>query len=192
MKKCAWIWAVVICWMLSAMPAKADAIWEPNDNFYNEHREDCKYVNRTFIANGPDGEVIVYKSPENPMVAGTWENGFKAYISFVYTDEDGNEWGIYENYETDVMGWVPMAYMKVVYDGISFAEEFGESFVEESGVISEEYAGQILHCFAYPGAKSSYEFHTEGMNEMPPYQYTFTDEQGLEWGYVGYFYEETG
>ncbi len=188
MKKRVWIWAVVIGWILSVMPAKADAIWEPNDNFYHEHHEECQYVNRNFTANGPDGEVIVYKSPENPKVVDTWENGFKAYISFVYTDEDGNEWGIYENYETDVMGWVPMAYMKVVYDGISFAEEFGESFVEESGVISEEYAGQILHCFDYPGAKSSYEFHTEGINEMPPYQYTFTDEQGLEWGYVGYFY----
>ena len=87
MKKSAWIWAVVVCWILCVMPVKADVIWEPMDDFYEEHREECRYVNRNFTANGPDGEVIVYKSPENPTVVDTWENGFSAYISFVYTDE---------------------------------------------------------------------------------------------------------
>lgn len=188
MKKNVWIWAVVLCWMLCVMPAKADAIWEPNDNFYHDHYEDCEYVNRNFTANGPDGEVIVYKSPENPKVVDTWKNGFKAYISFVYTDEEGNEWGIYENFETDVKGWVPMAYMKVVYDGISFTEEYGESFVEDGGAFPAEYAGQTVYCFTYPGAKSSFEMKMpEVEEEMPEYARTFTDEQGLVWGHIGYF-----
>lgn len=188
MKKSVWILVAVVCWVLSAMPVKADVIWEPDDNFYNEHREDCQYVNRNFTANGPDGEVIVYKSPENPKVVDTWENGFKAYISHVYTDEDGNEWGIYENYETDVMGWVPMAYMKVVYDGISFLEEYGDSFVETYESFSEELAGQTVYCFDYPGAKNGFEMRMPDVTEeMPMYARTFTDEQGMVWGYIGYF-----
>ncbi len=188
MKKSIWVWAVVVCWMLCVMPAKADAIWEPSDNFYHDHYEDCRYINRNFTANGPDGEVIVYKSPENPMVVTTWENGFNAYISFVYTDEDGNEWGIYEDYETNVKGWVPMAYMKVVYDGISFTEEYGESFVEDSAVFPAEYAGQTVYCFTYPGSESCFEMRMPEVEEdMPWYARTFTDEQGLVWGYIGYF-----
>ena len=188
MKKSVWIWAAVICWILSAMPVKADVIWEPDDNFYYEHREDCRYVNRNFTANGPDGEVIVYKSPENPKVVDTWENGFKAYISHVYTDEEGNEWGIYENYETDVKGWVPMTYMKVVYDGISFSEEYGDSFVETYEPFPEELAGQTVYCFSYPGAKNAYEMRMPDVaEEMPMYARTFTDEQGMVWGYIGYF-----
>lgn len=188
MKKNAWIWAVVVCWILCVMPAKADVIWEPSDTFYHDHYEDCRYVNRNFTANGPDGEVIVYKSPENPMVVTTWENGFNAYISFVYTDEDGNEWGIYEDYETNVKGWVPMAYMKVVYDGISFTEEYGESFVEDSAAFPAEYAGQTVYCFTYPGSESCFEMRMpEVVEEMPMYARTFTDEQGLVWGYIGYF-----
>lgn len=188
MKKNAWIWAVVVCWILCVMPAKADAIWEPNDTFYHDHYEDCRYVNRNFTANGPDGEVIVYKSPENPMVVATWENGFHAYISFVYTDEDGNEWGIYEDFETEVKGWVPMAYMQVIYDGISFTEEYGDSFVEDSAVFPAEYAGQTVYCFTYPGSESCFEMRMpEVAEDMPWYARTFTDEQGLVWGYIGYF-----
>lgn len=188
MKKSAWIWAVVVCWILCVMPAKADAIWEPNDTFYHDHYEDCRYVNRNFTANGPDGEVIVYKSPENPTVVATWENGFHAYISFVYTDEDGNEWGIYEDFETGVKGWMPMAYMQVVYDGISFAEEYGDSFVETYEPFPEELAGQTVYCFDYPGAKNAFEMRMpEVEEEMPWYARTFTDEQGMVWGYIGYF-----
>lgn len=188
MKKSAWIWAVVVCWILCVMPAKADAIWEPNDTFYHDHYEDCRYVNRNFTANGPDGEVIVYKSPENPTVVATWENGFHAYISFVYTDEDGNEWGIYEDFETGVKGWMPMAYMQVIYDGISFTEEYGESFVEDSAAFPAEYAGQTVYCFTYPGSESCFEMRMpEVEEEMPWYARTFTDEQGMVWGYIGYF-----
>lgn len=188
MKKSVWIWIAAICWMLCVMPARADVIWEPDDNFYYEHQEDCVYVNRSFTANGPDGEVFVYKSPENSKVVTTWENGFKAHISYVYTDEDGNEWGVYEDYEADLTGWVPMAYMEVVYDSISFAQEYGQSFVEENAVFPAEYAGKTIYCFVYPGSKSSFEVKMPDVAEdMPWYDKTFTDEQGLVWGHIGYF-----
>ncbi len=189
MKKNVWIWAVVACWILCVLPVRADVIWEPyHDSFYQENARSCEYLNRYFTADGPDGKVIVYESPENPTVVATWENGFKAYISFTYTDEEGNVWGVYDDSQSGVNGWVPMAYMVVVYDYISFQEEFADSIIEESGTIPDTYVGQTVRFWKYPGAKGFFEIPMpENADSMPQYSKVFEDETGLQWGYIGYF-----
>lgn len=188
MKKSVMFLMAVACWLVCTLPARADVIWEPQDDFYAQHQRDCEHVNRTFTANGPDGEVIVYKSPENPTVVDTWENGYSARISFVYTDKDGIEWGIYEDYKTDEGGWVPMAYMTVVYDYICFQEDYGEQIVEESGKIPTMYAGQTIYYWSYPGSENCFEgVLPEDEEGLPEYSKTYVDESGNQWGYIGYF-----
>ncbi len=189
MKKNVWILAVVACWMFSALQVKADVIWEPyHDDFYQENMASCEYLNRTYTAAGPDGKVIVYESPENPTVVTTWENGFKAYISFTYTDADGNVWGVYDDSQSGINGWVPMAYMTVVYDYISFQEEFADSITEENGTIPAVCAGQTVYFWKYPGAENYYEMPMpEDAESLPQYSKLFIDEAGLQWGYIGYF-----
>lgn len=189
MKKSVWILVVVMCWMFNVLSVKADVIWEPyHDDFYDENRVHCDYVNRTFTANGPEGEVILYESPENPTVVATWENGFTAYISFTYTDAEGNVWGVYDDMESGISGWMPMAYMTVVYDFISFQEEFGDRITEESGTIPAMYAGQTIRFWKYPGAEDFYEIPMpEEADSMPQYNKLFVDDTGKQWGYVGYF-----
>lgn len=189
MKKSVWIWTVVVCWMFSVLPAKADVIWEPfHDDFYSQNMESCEYLNRYYTANGPEGEVILYESPKNPTVVTTWENGFTAYISFAYTDADGNVWGVYDDMETGVTGWMPMAYMTVVYDNISFQEEFADRITEERGSISVMYAGQIIRFWKYPGSDDFFEMiMPEEAESMPQYSKVFVDEAGQQWGYIGYF-----
>lgn len=189
MKKNVWILAVVACWMFSALQVKADVIWEPyHDDFYQENMESCEYLNRTYTADGPDGKVIVYESPKNPTVVTTWENGFKAYISFTYTDADGNVWGVYDDSQSGINGWVPMAYMAVVYDYISFQEEFADSITEESGTIPAVCAGQTVRFWKYPGADDYYEMNMpEDAESLPQYSKMFVDEAGQQWGYIGYF-----
>lgn len=189
MKKNVWILAVVACWMLSVLPVRADVIWEPyHDDFYNENMNRCEYLNRTYTANGPDGEVIVYESPKNPTVVTTWENGFTAYISFTYTDAEGNVWGVYDDSQSGINGWVPMAYMTVMYDYISFQEEFAESIVEEGGTIPGVYAGQTIRFWKYPGSEDYFEMSMpEDAESMPQYSKLFVDEAGQQWGYIGYF-----
>lgn len=189
MKKSVWILMVVMCWMFNALSVKADVIWEPyHDDFYDENRMHCDYVNRTFTANGPEGEVFLYESPENPTVVATWENGFTAYISFTYTDAEGNVWGVYEDSQAGISGWMPMAYMTVVYDFISFQEEFGDRITEESGTIPAMYAGQTIRFWKYPGAEDFFEMPMpEEADSMPQYSKMFVDDKGNQWGYVGYF-----
>lgn len=188
MKKSVWILAVVACWLLSGLSVKADLIWEPyHDDFYEENRVNCDYVNRTFSANGPDGEVILYESPKNPTVVATWKNGFTAYISFTYTDAEGNVWGVYEDMESGINGWMPMAYMTVVYDFISFQEEHADNIMEESGTIPAMYAGQSIRFWKYPGAEDFYEVPMpEDAEGMPQYNKVYEDEAG-QWGYIGYY-----
>lgn len=140
--------------MVSVLPVSADIIWEPEDMFYNDHASECTYVNRAFTANGPDGIVIVYKNPESPQKVTQLENGTVIYISYTYQDSDGILWGIYENTNAKKTGWMPMEYMEIVYDSISFAEEFQEEIV---GAVEQDldsqYLGQEIYLWEYPGAE---------------------------------------
>ncbi len=189
MKKMMRILMVVLCWMLWVLPVSADVIWEPyNDDFYEKYRESCQLVNRNYTADGPENKVIVYKSPENPTVVTTWENGHLANIYYTWTDENGTVWGMYNDWESNENGWVPMEYMDVVYDYICFEEEFGESFVEETVAIPEEYVGTSIYFWSYPGAEAYLEMlMPETAADMPQCFKTFVDEAGRKWGYIGYF-----
>lgn len=189
MKKITGIFAVMVCWILCMLPVRADLIWEPyDDNFYTKNRESCQYINRNYTADGPGNKVIVYKSPENPTVLETWENGHVAHIYYTWTDKSDTVWGMYNNWETDETGWVPMAYMDVVYDYICFEEEFGDSIVEETIAIPGEYAKKSIRGWSYPGAETCLEISMPDNEEnMPQCSKGFVDEEGRKWGYIGYF-----
>lgn len=186
MRKVMGIMVMVVCWMMCVLPVKADIIWEPyEDAFYMEHQMACVHLERVYTANGPDGKVITYKSPENPDVVESWENGYEVCINYTYTDEDGIVWGLNGMTST---GWVPMEYMELVYDNISFAEEFEEKIVEEDGSIPAQYAGMNIYAFSYPGAEKYIEINVPGDKEaMLGYDMTFVDEAGYKWGHINYF-----
>lgn len=175
---------VLIGCISCALSVRADVIWEPEDSFYQEHASECTYVNRWFTANGPDGKVILYQSPEMPIETGSWENGYQAYIAFVYTDSDGIEWGIYDN-DAKLSGWVPMAYMEVVYDSLSFQQEHSGEITEQSGEL-ECKDGEEIYLWKYPGAE---DFQTFESQEYPPsYHGVYEDAEGHRWGHVGYYF----
>lgn len=184
------IFGMVAVWLLNVLPVNADAIWEPRSEFYEEHASECEYNNRSYITAGPDGVVKVYVSPENATVVDTLENGVSVYVSFTYVDEDGIEWGVIENYSDESKtGWVAMDYMKVIYDYISFAQEYAANIVEETGILPAEYSGQTVKFWEYPSAWiPSDVIMPEEADDLPRYSKTFVDETGLKWGYVGYFY----
>lgn len=176
---------VMIACMAASLSARADVIWEPQDSFYEKHASECDYVNRLFEANGPDGKVILYQSPEMPIEKGSWENGYRAYISFVYTDSEGVEWGIYDN-GAKLSGWVPMAYMEVVYDSISFKEEHSTEIVKQQGELDGKYQGEEIYLWKYPGSEEGQAFQVE--DYPPSYQSVYVDAEGRSWGCIGYYF----
>lgn len=188
MKKWLCFLGTFICFLFCVLPVRADVIWEPEDAFYEKHSSMCTYVNRCFTANGPEGTVTLYKSPESPKVIDTWENGYAVYISYTYMDSDGILWGIYEGRESKQTGWVPMDYMKVVYDHISFREDYGSEIVDESGDLEEQYREGRVCFWDYPGSKEYYAMNLADWPDLPGYTGVYTDEKGYRWGFVGYYY----
>lgn len=116
---------VVLCMIIQASVVRADLIFEPQDSFYEKHKDACEYVNRVYVVNGYGGETDVYESPGSAEKVMTIQNRETYYISFAYTDKKNVKWGFVEDSQENG-GWVPMDYMLPVYDSQSFYEEYKE------------------------------------------------------------------
>lgn len=186
MKRRVCLLGILACIMIPALSVRADVIFEPRNSFYQTHAEECTYISRYFTANDPDGQVTVYKSPESPGVIVTLENGTEIYISYTYQGKDGIEWGFYYNNDSEA-GWIPMDYLQVIYDHISFQEEYGGEITEQTGSLGEEYKGKDICFWSYPGSRECI-VRTMDWQGMPEYIKVYTDKKGYNWGFVGYYY----
>ena len=180
--------AILLALSLAA-PAAADVIWEPEDDFYQKHAEACQLLQRNFYTNGPEGYVNFYRSPESSTVTGQAENGTRFHIYWQYGD-----WGYVET--EDVTGWAPLEAFQLIYDYISFEEEYGDQFqpydAEACAPLLEEWEGDTLVLWPYPGAEQAdYVWQYAGaMRELKEHGFDqiFVDEAGLTWGYRTYLY----
>lgn len=184
--------AVLLSAMILPMSASADVIYTPFDSFYEENYDDCDYVNRSFTATGPNGEVTLYESPESAKEEAVIANGEALYVSVTYTDADGITWGCCEQWDSDILGWAPMDYLTVIYDGISFDEEYGHLFEETDAELSEEYRGQIIYFWKYPGSEDYIDFEIWADGSMPVIRELYTDADGRTWGKCPYHYSVRG
>ena len=169
---------------LLAPAVRADVIFEPQDSFFWDHRGECQYHSRTYYADGPENVAEVYRSPESAAVVDRVKNGEEIWISYIYKAENGISWGYCENYEENWAGWVPMDYLLLKYDYISFREEFADriTFLDKYGKL--EGSGEIRF-WNYPGSEDAMEFSVE-VDYAPEYEAVFTDDAGRNWGYIGY------
>lgn len=183
--------------LLSLTPAAlADVLWEPDNNFYEKHSNECTYVGRSYYANGPEGFVTLWDAPGGSTVAAQFENGFTLPVYWQYQD-----WGCVTVWgdEGDVSGWVPMAELYLVYDYISFEEEYGSQFTDYNGEF-EDFSGDTgeICCWAYPNApEHSFTLKSDadvverltGSGEEKSYiSHVYTDDSGVTWGFVGYLF----
>ena len=189
MKKIVSMLSLIFAVMLCVQTVHADVIWEPENQFYEKHRNNCELVEREYVANGPDGKVIVYVDPKTAQEVGSYENGESTWITWVYTDKDGVAWGCPNAMEE---GWLPMDYMQVVYDHVSFEEDYGDKIVEETGALADSYYNKVVYFWSYPGSTDTeiepFELDSEWVTWMPEYYKTYVDEAGRKWGYCGYYY----
>lgn len=158
--------------------AFADVIVEPENSFYRTHQSECqRREGRTYLANGPDGALPLYTAPGG-TVAITVNNGAAFYCQWTYTDKEGVVWGFSERHEA----WAPLGYTLVQYDHLAFeAEHRGEIIANANGE-SVQYESVCL--YEYPGAVDPIELV---LVELYAEQ-LYTDEQGLQWGFVSYIY----
>lgn len=171
---------------LSTLPASADIIWEPEDSFYEKHREECSYVNRTYELAGCEGTVTVFTSPGG-MNKATLDNGLQGTVQFTWTG-NGVNWG-YLLWVTgsDVEGWVPMDDLSLVYDSWEFQVDHA-SEISDTGPVPVDFHEAVL--YSYPNGPA-WEGSLTEQADYQPFSETFTqfytDGDGLRWGYVGYY-----
>ena len=183
---------MIICVILTAalllpVTAQADVIYEPFDSFYEAHRRECTYVGRSFTTNGPNGTVTLYTSPMDPGVEAEYSNDMALYVSYTYETADGVLWACCDNWDENVTGWAPMEYLELVYDGQSFAEDYGDQFVPvQSSLNSAELTGKKVYFREYPGSADCIEVEMSA-DYRPEFYESYTDASGREWGHCGYF-----
>ena len=142
---------------LSAFPAAADVIIEPDDSFYTSHWEECDYLGNQYYANGQTGTLTGYRSPESKQEKKTFQNGELLYISFTYTDETGTDWGVVE--QNDGTCWVRLDEIVRKYDSELFREEHADAlapFDDQAGDYERlrDLDGEIV-VWTYPGSGES-------------------------------------
>lgn len=128
MKKFIWILAAGLLLTVLTGKASADSIYEPRNEFYNDHYNEVKRTIMVPIltANGPNGTVKGYKSPENAQVVEEFKNG--AYIDIIgtYTDVAGIDWGLHAGPGISKESWIPMLYLMEPFGEDIFMEQYKE------------------------------------------------------------------
>ncbi|MCL2671847.1 MAG: hypothetical protein FWF10_07410 [Clostridiales bacterium] len=183
------LFAMLCLLLLLPIAARADPIIVPTDDFYNRHRDECKYVNRDYYADGADGFVSLRKEPGSDLITETIENGTELRIQFTY-EHEGELWGIIDPYRTGwwFAGWVPMAQLSLVYDSIAFAEEHGDEFhaYTSSYTIFDDLEDVIL--WTYPGSgKIHSRMPASRFAAGSRFEIAYTDAEGRTWGCIGYW-----
>lgn len=168
------------------VPVSADSIWTPDDTFYEKHHSDCDYVGRRYELAGYDGKVTVFTAPGG-MNKATLNNGVQGTIQFTWKGK-GTTWGyLCWATEDDVDGWVPMDDVTLVYDSQEFFKDHADEITQTDRTDVDFHAAAL---YSYPNGP--YEgYILEERAEYYPFSETFTqlytDENGLRWGYVGYY-----
>ncbi len=182
-----------------APAARADVLWEPDNGFYERHSDQCTYVGRGYLANGPDGFVTLWNAPNGSEVEAQYENGEALWVYWLWED-----WGCISRWEDgkETSGWVEMDDLALQYDYIAFAEDYADQIKDYGGEFAD-YDGDAacVNLFEYPGAPAVKESRdvsdwygalddlTGKSHDGNSYiQSVFVDENGLTWGYIAYWY----
>ncbi len=171
------------------LPAFADVIWEPNNSFYRLHAGECDFVDRNYIANGEKGYVTLYSAPNSLTQVINLVNGTTFRVAHVWQGSGGEAWGVgYIRVDNEYHeGWVALDQMALLYDHIAFEEDHGTEFTQYDG------SGDQLEracLYSWPGGvyESTLEFDREHNPPSGALRRLYTDQNGLRWAFVGYYY----
>ena len=189
MKKLFVLMTLLVLVLSLPLSAFADVIYNPSDDFLEDHRAESSHVNRSYIVNSPKEKIVVYKNPEDWMIQGEIPNRQGVYISWVYRAPDGVDWGYVEPWNEDIAGWVPMSCMVPIYNESDFLREFENRIKSERGDLFA-FAGQEIRIWEYPGSEDcSTMIVSSDPYFAPDYAYycTFVDDAGQRWGKIVYY-----
>lgn len=168
--------------------AKADLLPTPDNDFFQKHSSECEYVPRTYIANGTNGSVQVWKSPGSHKVITTYPNNTKFNVLYFYTDNNNEAWGIFYSIEQNPhYGWLLLSDLQVEYDNISFCQEHKNEFKEYNEEFDnyEVQTSAPIILWTYPGS-GKIDGHIKECDQYHSIVFTFVDDNDYLWGYYAY------
>jgi hypothetical protein len=175
---------LLVIYFLFAPAAYADAIAEIRNDFLIQHKNECVYLGRSFVASGAGGFVVVKEYPGSNKVEFNIENGEVIYMnnSCLYK---GEFWGFSKRYS----GWVKIdGQLLVLYDYVAFEEGHLEDFYEYEGDYTEIEEAGAVEAWPWPGADSPLWTIDDLNISSFQVQHAYKDDHGREWGFVPYLY----
>lgn len=176
------------------VPAQADVLWEPMDNaFYEAHYGECEVIDRTYFV--PEGSTLtLYRSPEDGTVVKEL-----AALERVYVNQsiqwNGELWAVgYPRDDYESQGWFRLNRLQLEYDHQCFYEDYSDTFTEYEGQLDGYQIQSQIYSWTYPGSDISdrtLEMIDLDYSELTC-QYVYTDPDGGQWGYVGYYMGRMG
>ena len=180
--------------------ALADLIWEPENDFYESHTEQCEYVNSSFYSNGPTGYLELFNKPDGSGL-GFADNGQMFYVSFAYKGDAG-DWGIVEyskqegklipaDYDSDVYtGWIKLSETVAKYDSAAFSADHADSIKTFEGDASALLEEAFVSAWTYPNSgelKEKLDMEWVDDDFADAFSVSYTDAEGREWIFCGYY-----
>lgn len=169
--------------------AYGDIVVEPDNDFYWQHADECKSVNRAFFLDAQDGSTIaVLEEPGTGTELAQMPNETGIWISSSY-ELNGELWGNtwIQNYQSptgkDFYGWVSMSDLTLIYDEISFREEFGSTFYSEGKDLDKLEQVSSMIYWEWPGSGYSYPAIDKEITMKNGFIDFYMDDKGREWGY---------
>lgn len=184
---------LILCLSLFLPIAHADVIWEPNSSFYEKHREECEYIDKSYIAfNGAQG----YRAPGDKEPIWVCDDSEQTlYISFAYTAKDGTQWGAADVTmdEERVSVWIDLGTMAPVYDSRDFFADHANEIYAYTDELDDlpDSVSELVYLWNYPGALDSYTFTLDEFEDSYGSN-VYTDEFGGVWVYFPYIFGADG
>lgn len=172
-----------------AVTASADILWEPTDVYYDYEKSET--VARTYYV--PEGMTVnLYKSPNGRALIKTMEAGTRVYVGF-RQEVGGEAWGV--GYPVGGSeGWFRLGRLQLEYDHEEFMKDHEVS--EQEGVITDYRIQDQIYTWTYPGSgildRSIPEINPNYNDGKLEYRCVYTDPDGGQWGYVGYYMGRCG
>ncbi len=174
--------------LLTPLPVFADVLIEPDDSFYRWHADECYSLNKYYTAK--EG-VPVYQSPNSWLQLDQAEAGSTFLIEWVYTADNGDEWGLCESQK--VSFWIAMNHLSPLYSHDEFIQEHASELMDQTITFNPTKSGYLI-LYEYPGSTwISDVLNTEWISEDSFTVHTvYFDDNGNQWGYMPYYMQHNG
>ena len=178
------------------LTASADVLWEPDEDPVYDY-ETAQTIARIYDVPA-DQTVNFYASPNDSQPAAVLQPGDRVYVGFSQI-VGGELWGV--GYPLDGSyqeGWFRLNRLQREYDNECFTRDFQDQLSTDTPVYDVADLTGDIPTWTYPGSGiADRTLYQDGLDEnyndgQLTFSYVYTDPDGGQWGYVGYYMGRCG